>query len=449
MFFNTYPYTDGHELNLDWILAQILKLHKDWDEFTAVNTITNAGAWDITKQYQAWTIVSDNNKGYISLKPVPTGVAITNTEYWGLVADYDILVTDLSNRVSALEQGLTDLEDDVDPVITDYNFRTNRKMLFVGDSYSGTSHWSYKTGDLFGLTAGVSYWVNAVGGEGFTIGPGGNGFLDELIQFHNNASVPDDEITDIVVCGGANDAMDASQDIQQGISDFMDYAKANFPNATVYLGFIGAILNGGSEAGTRTQELLQRACFMYSAIVNHGGRYLAGLEFTLHKFPGMLDAGGLHPTPTAGDSIAKSVYNAMNGLNPINEWVRQDVVCTPQLGSDTTKTLLRCNYGEMASLSTTTNTISIAPGASTTFEAGGTGTLVYKLSNIYFNKLYIISNVTAYAFGVGGVVVDILFLEDGMYIRSNQISGGGFDNLTTTQLIVRNFILQIPLLDIM
>ena len=103
MFFNEYPYTNFHELNLDMILHLMKKLNAEWDEFTAVNKITNAGAWDITKQYQAWTVVSDNNIGYISLKPVPAGVAITNTEYWGVIADYDILITDLSNRISMLE----------------------------------------------------------------------------------------------------------------------------------------------------------------------------------------------------------------------------------------------------------------------------------------------------------------------------------------------------------
>ena len=81
MFENLFPYTDFHELNLDAILRMMKTLHKEWTDFVAVNKITNAGAWDITKQYQSWTIVSDNNIGYISLKPVPAGVAITNTDY--------------------------------------------------------------------------------------------------------------------------------------------------------------------------------------------------------------------------------------------------------------------------------------------------------------------------------------------------------------------------------
>ncbi len=110
-FFNEYPYTDFHEINLDWILKQIMRLHKEYDEFKAVNTITNAGTWNITKQYQAWTIVSDNNAGYISLQPVPAGVSINNTDYWGLIADYNILITNLSARISALETDMAKVKD--------------------------------------------------------------------------------------------------------------------------------------------------------------------------------------------------------------------------------------------------------------------------------------------------------------------------------------------------
>lgn len=107
--FNIFPYTDFHEINLDWIIRKIKELGQAFNDFEAVNKITNAGAWDITKQYRAWTVVSDNNIGYISLKPVPIGVAITNTEYWGVIADYDILITDLSNRISTLETRVDDL----------------------------------------------------------------------------------------------------------------------------------------------------------------------------------------------------------------------------------------------------------------------------------------------------------------------------------------------------
>lgn len=108
--FNEYPYTNFHEMNLDWIIKEIKKLHNDWDEFTIINKIRFYGAWDITKQYPAYAIVNaDNGKfGYISTRPVPAGIDITNSHYWVMVANYDVLIGDLQNRVVELERSRSD-----------------------------------------------------------------------------------------------------------------------------------------------------------------------------------------------------------------------------------------------------------------------------------------------------------------------------------------------------
>lgn len=131
-FFHEYPYTDFHEINLDWILKQIMKLHKDYDEFKALNTITFSGVWDITKQYTAWTIVNTNNgrDGYISIQPVPSGVTINNTDYWQSVANYSDIIADLQNRLLQAENDIDDLENDVSGLDTDVsNLKTNVSEL--------------------------------------------------------------------------------------------------------------------------------------------------------------------------------------------------------------------------------------------------------------------------------------------------------------------------------
>lgn len=89
--FNKYPYTDFHELNLDWILKKIKELAKELEDFEILNTIRYEGVWDITKNYQPWNIVDYNNVAYIATKLVPAGVEITNTDYWAIIADYSVL----------------------------------------------------------------------------------------------------------------------------------------------------------------------------------------------------------------------------------------------------------------------------------------------------------------------------------------------------------------------
>lgn len=91
-FGNKYPYTDFHELNLDWILSVINDLREAMKVFVEYNEIKYADPilWDITTQYQQNTIVQDpQGNTYLSKVPVPAGIALTNTDYWLKVADFD------------------------------------------------------------------------------------------------------------------------------------------------------------------------------------------------------------------------------------------------------------------------------------------------------------------------------------------------------------------------
>jgi len=106
--FNTYPYTDFHELNLDWILKVIRELQKAMHDFINLNTIKYADPilWDITKQYEANTVVVDGNSGnaYISVQPVPVGVALSRTEYWTQIYNYASVVETLREQI-AFDEG--------------------------------------------------------------------------------------------------------------------------------------------------------------------------------------------------------------------------------------------------------------------------------------------------------------------------------------------------------
>ena len=124
MLFANYPYTDLHELNLDWILKIIKELDHEVDDFVAFNKITWAGEWDGNKSYTAWNIVQDGDgNGYLSLRAVPKNVPLSNTEYWQKVADYDALyaafgqrLDDLEDALPVIDQRLDDLDQDVSDI---------------------------------------------------------------------------------------------------------------------------------------------------------------------------------------------------------------------------------------------------------------------------------------------------------------------------------------------
>ena len=90
-FFNGYPYTDFHELNLSWVIQELRSFATTLEQFVSINALKYADPiqWNITTQYEKNTIVIDPVTGvaYISVAPVPAGVIITNTDYWTPVFD--------------------------------------------------------------------------------------------------------------------------------------------------------------------------------------------------------------------------------------------------------------------------------------------------------------------------------------------------------------------------
>lgn len=105
MIFSEYPYTNFHELNLDWIIKTVKELTGTVDDFVAFNKITFLGTWTGTA-YPAWAVVDDGSgNGYLSLQPVPAGVSLSDTTYWTQVASYSTIYSAFNSRISALENG--------------------------------------------------------------------------------------------------------------------------------------------------------------------------------------------------------------------------------------------------------------------------------------------------------------------------------------------------------
>ena len=147
-FFAKYPYTDFHELNLDWAITEIARLRVEFDDFAHVNSLKYAGEWDITKSYSAFSVVDDHGFGYMALKPVPPGTQITDTEYWLMVVDYSQIINDYEARISALEaivgdssSGLVKDVDDLKTTVGDASSGlvkdVNDLQNTVGDASSG------------------------------------------------------------------------------------------------------------------------------------------------------------------------------------------------------------------------------------------------------------------------------------------------------------------------
>lgn len=102
------PYTNFHDLNLDWIIKALTDIDRRLANFVSLNTIKYADPikWDITSQYAQNTLVIDPQDGtaYLSVQPVPQGVQITNTDYWTPVFTLQNFIDPLKNAITAVPQ---------------------------------------------------------------------------------------------------------------------------------------------------------------------------------------------------------------------------------------------------------------------------------------------------------------------------------------------------------
>ena len=92
MFLNGYPYTDFHELNLDFLLKSMEELKKAFASFTASNSLIFAEPLlhDLSNSYAKNTIVLDHDgNAYISLQAVPVGIQLSDSSYWLMVFNFE------------------------------------------------------------------------------------------------------------------------------------------------------------------------------------------------------------------------------------------------------------------------------------------------------------------------------------------------------------------------
>lgn len=339
-FIHKYPYTDIHELNLDWLINAVKDLAKEMSEFEALNTISLGGVWDISKQYSRWTVVTDSDgDGYISLQPVPAGIQIDNTDYWMKLYDFVTALGALTARVSALEStvsaqssaitalqnSITSINNSITKLNTYKDNRTrssfnDRNILFVGDSYTNGGNVSKKWYETMCETINPgNYYVSTEGGEGFSLGAGKH-YLDRIQDFINASSAAiRSSITDIFITGGYNDLTATIYDIQEdptnpyNMTNCVNLCRQYMPNATIYIGMFARtpLVTGNTRHNIIFIERTATAYREGARFLNC--KYIHNSEIMLHDYR-LFDSDNVHPNQSGHNYLGHYVAQwFMNG----------------------------------------------------------------------------------------------------------------------------------------
>lgn len=289
------------------------------------------GEWNKALQYEALSIVTYKNNSFTSKIPVPANVDISNENYWVNTANYNAQVTqyeknvrEYNAKVTEYEKNVRDYKNDTDAKIKNVdsdikiiknnidNINSNigiimgNDAIIISDSYGvssvvGANNWVTNLKQAIINRYHSDVHVSTHGSRGFVpnnIVP--ESFLDSLKEFDTLSSPEKNKIKYIIVCGGANDGKLDSSTITKNIGTFINYAKANYPNATCYVGMIAYT--------SFANDIYRKALPAYKQTSKLGGIYLNGSENIL-RYNMLLDD-HIHPNETGCSELSNYLINA-------------------------------------------------------------------------------------------------------------------------------------------
>lgn len=278
------------------------------------------GEWNKALQYEALSVVTYMGNSFTSKVPVPANVEITNEDYWVNTANYNAQVEEYENNVrkykNETDKAITNLNTELtntNTSLNDYKNTTNNTLdllnshdaIIISDSYGVTS----VVGDNTWVKALKNAIVDKYNSTVYTSTHGSRGFvpnnlvsesfLDSLKEFDKLSVMQKNKIKYIIVCGGANDGKLATDKIIDSMEIFMNYVKANYPNATCYVGMIAYT--------SFAHDIYFNALPAYKSISKLGGVYLNGSENILRY--NMLLTDKVHPNTTGCEELSKYLIN--------------------------------------------------------------------------------------------------------------------------------------------
>lgn len=242
-------------------------------------------------------------------------IEATNTNLNSTIAKLIDTNTKLNDTKAELKNTNTKLNNtntNLNALSTKVTKLHHKGYIFIGDSYTqgyspdGIISNTFVKQIISNLKI-TDFKISANGGAGFA--NSANNFLTLL----KNTNVADkNSITNIIVFGGYNDYSWSKADITTGMTNFFNYAKINYPNAIISVGYVGFC----TDSSTYNQRAISVSA--YNEVCGQlGGNYLSGCEYILHNTNEM-SSDGIHPNITGHKMLASYCTTAlMNGsCNP-------------------------------------------------------------------------------------------------------------------------------------
>lgn len=240
------------------------------------------------------TTYNDGKGAFYKIRTLTSGDVIDDDNILAL-ANFPTLVAEKmpDYRLNQVESAINTISNEV----------LHKKYIIVGDSYAegytpdgNVTGWAELLKNLLGLTSSNCTIVHQ-GGCGFT--PTDNTYTDLI-----NTLTNDNDVTDIIVAGGYNDRNATYESILAGSLAFKNACNTKFPNANIYLGFIGF-------SNTNERYSFNTCRDLYITISSiHGYNYLNNVEYSLKNSYDAFATDNYHPNQTGQDKLSRMIYEA-------------------------------------------------------------------------------------------------------------------------------------------
>lgn len=278
MAFENFPYTDFHNLNLDWLIKSMddcLKKVKDLDlSFDELHDY-------VMNYFKNLDVTAEVREIIDELVANGTMANIINQQ----------IFAELNHKIAV---------------------NASKRTIVVGDSYSTAGPWSteFSWVDILKETGNNQDIINmSQGGIGFCTNPSFEDKINEYIaQGHDNTLVKN-----IVVAGSFNDRTADEPTLSENIKRFKNIVTANFPNATLYLAPMGNAINHLCGVENSTQSRLMEVNRRYMRWGQFYGYVLIPAYRAMCNDPSYFASDYMHPNGTGMYQLAFIVGQGLQG----------------------------------------------------------------------------------------------------------------------------------------
>ena len=283
-------------------LAELISQYLESQAIIGFNNIsdlanaTNLANGSFAKTYGK-NVYNDNLGAFYKIRTRTNQDVIDNDNIIVLINTKNLVAEKIYN------QNIIDLQNKLNQI-------NNKSTIMIGDSFIQMfpdDNWALELKKHLKLTDNETFIFGEGGAGMYQAGNAGHNFKQLLES--KASQIPNPlEVKQIICCGGTNDVNASSKaQVLNEVENFVNYCKANYPNAKVYIGMIGYFKE--INAVSSRSKILDNVLPAYQECRDFGALYLNDVEYVMHDYSYYRDT--VHPTSNGTKALGSAIFQSL------------------------------------------------------------------------------------------------------------------------------------------